>query len=329
MRTLVHSSLVGQTWSGVGLARAHDRAVGGLGDALDRRDRALERLDDLGHRDLARRAGRAGSRRASRAGSRPGRPCAGAPRGAPGRPAAARRWRRSPPAAPARSPALRASSTITRTPYSALVENIIAGFPTCELGYQPPSGPPRWSLRMSWASASGVSCSGRTPPARDLLASSSLTSAAAAKAAEPARARRHPVVRARSGAAAAAARQVERPPGERHLAQEALHRGRRAGGGAGVDDHDSNRAGEVVQRAPDLLGDQHAARPAAGVQEGEHDRAPAQAVQRHGPAVLVAQREVRRRSRERAARRRRSQRRPSRPPPARRSARRSPSRLRR
>ena len=52
-RTRVHSSLVGQTCSGSGLARAHDRAVGRLGDALDRRDRALQRLDDLGHRDLA------------------------------------------------------------------------------------------------------------------------------------------------------------------------------------------------------------------------------------------------------------------------------------
>ena len=37
----------------VGLARADDRAVGSLRDALDRGDRALQRLDDLGHRDLA------------------------------------------------------------------------------------------------------------------------------------------------------------------------------------------------------------------------------------------------------------------------------------
>src|SRR5438094_176191 len=36
----------------VGLARAHDRPVGVGGDALDRGDRPLERLDDLGHRDL-------------------------------------------------------------------------------------------------------------------------------------------------------------------------------------------------------------------------------------------------------------------------------------
>ena len=55
-RTRVHSSFVGQTWPGSRLARAHDRAVGGLGDALDRRDRALQRLDDLGHRDLGGRA---------------------------------------------------------------------------------------------------------------------------------------------------------------------------------------------------------------------------------------------------------------------------------
>ncbi len=39
-----------------GLARAHDAAVGSLGDALDRGDRALQRLDDLGHRDLVGRA---------------------------------------------------------------------------------------------------------------------------------------------------------------------------------------------------------------------------------------------------------------------------------
>src|SRR5437762_496835 len=42
---------------GVGLAGADDRAVRVRGDALDRRDRALERLDDLGHRDLVRAAG--------------------------------------------------------------------------------------------------------------------------------------------------------------------------------------------------------------------------------------------------------------------------------
>src|ERR1700719_2661010 len=35
-------------------------------------------------------------------------------------------------------PERRASSTITRTPYSALVENIIVVFPTCQLGYQGP-----------------------------------------------------------------------------------------------------------------------------------------------------------------------------------------------
>src|SRR3954462_11640435 len=35
-----------------GFPRADDRAVRVGGDALDRRDRALERLDDLGHRDL-------------------------------------------------------------------------------------------------------------------------------------------------------------------------------------------------------------------------------------------------------------------------------------
>src|SRR4051794_4293445 len=41
----------------VGLARADDRAVGIGADALDRGDAALERLDDLGHRDLVGRAG--------------------------------------------------------------------------------------------------------------------------------------------------------------------------------------------------------------------------------------------------------------------------------
>ena len=56
-RTRVHSSLVGQTVAGLGLARADDRAVGSCGDALDRGDRALERLDDLGHRDLVGGAG--------------------------------------------------------------------------------------------------------------------------------------------------------------------------------------------------------------------------------------------------------------------------------
>src|SRR5919202_6656137 len=38
---------------GLGLPRAHEVAVGALADALDRGDRALERLDDLGHGDLA------------------------------------------------------------------------------------------------------------------------------------------------------------------------------------------------------------------------------------------------------------------------------------
>src|SRR4051794_6729063 len=40
---------------GVDLARADDRAVGVGGDALDRRDAALERLDDLGHGDVVGR----------------------------------------------------------------------------------------------------------------------------------------------------------------------------------------------------------------------------------------------------------------------------------
>src|SRR6185437_13242546 len=40
----------------LGLAGADDRAVRRLRDALDRRDRALQRLDDLRHRDLRRRA---------------------------------------------------------------------------------------------------------------------------------------------------------------------------------------------------------------------------------------------------------------------------------
>src|SRR3954447_10114100 len=39
----------------IGLARAHDRPVGVGGDALDRGDRALQRLHDLGHRDLVGR----------------------------------------------------------------------------------------------------------------------------------------------------------------------------------------------------------------------------------------------------------------------------------
>ena len=55
-RTRVHRTLVVQTWLGVGLARAADRAVGRARDALDRRDPPLERLDDLGHRDLRRLA---------------------------------------------------------------------------------------------------------------------------------------------------------------------------------------------------------------------------------------------------------------------------------
>src|SRR5206468_12727801 len=40
----------------LGFARADDRAVRVGGDALDRCDRPLERLDDLGHRDLLGRA---------------------------------------------------------------------------------------------------------------------------------------------------------------------------------------------------------------------------------------------------------------------------------
>src|SRR3954464_237714 len=42
---------------GLGLASADDLAVGVGGDALDRGDGALERLDDLGHRDLVGGAG--------------------------------------------------------------------------------------------------------------------------------------------------------------------------------------------------------------------------------------------------------------------------------
>src|SRR4051794_37404735 len=42
---------------GLGLARTDDRAVGVGGDALDRGDRPLERLDDLGHGDLFGRPG--------------------------------------------------------------------------------------------------------------------------------------------------------------------------------------------------------------------------------------------------------------------------------
>src|SRR4051795_13218321 len=42
---------------GLGLPRADDLAVGVGGDALDRGDGALERLDDLGHRDLVGGAG--------------------------------------------------------------------------------------------------------------------------------------------------------------------------------------------------------------------------------------------------------------------------------
>src|SRR3954471_16086758 len=45
------------TVAGFCFPRTHDRAVGIGGDALDRGDGALERLDDLGHRDLACGAG--------------------------------------------------------------------------------------------------------------------------------------------------------------------------------------------------------------------------------------------------------------------------------
>ncbi len=55
-RTRVHRSFVGQVWLGLDSLRADDRSVRGLGDALDRGDGPLERLDHLGHRDLARRA---------------------------------------------------------------------------------------------------------------------------------------------------------------------------------------------------------------------------------------------------------------------------------
>ncbi len=126
----------GRLWAGSD-SRAHTiEPSGALGDALDRRDRALQRLDHLGHRDLHRASARAGSRRGSRAGSRPAPPCADAPPDAPGRRAEGRRARRSPSAVSDRSPARLASSTITRTPYSALVENIISVIPTCALGYQ-------------------------------------------------------------------------------------------------------------------------------------------------------------------------------------------------
>jgi len=42
---------------GVALARAHENPVGAFADALDGRDRTLECLHDLGHRDLVGRAG--------------------------------------------------------------------------------------------------------------------------------------------------------------------------------------------------------------------------------------------------------------------------------
>ena len=55
-RTRVHSSLVGQTWSG-SASRAHTTMPSAPSrDALDRGDRALQRLDHLGHRDLVGRA---------------------------------------------------------------------------------------------------------------------------------------------------------------------------------------------------------------------------------------------------------------------------------
>src|SRR4051794_21632486 len=49
--------LGGAAVRGVRFPGADDRAVGVGGDALDRRDRALEGLDDLGHRDLVGAAG--------------------------------------------------------------------------------------------------------------------------------------------------------------------------------------------------------------------------------------------------------------------------------
>ena len=126
-RTRVHSSFVGQTWAvAVGLARAHDRAVGRLRDALDRRDRSLQRLDDLGHRDLRGRAREQVA--AARAAPRVDQPGLAQARDEvlqvgerqPVVLGDLRQRDRTP------SPPLAArSSTITRTPYSALVENII------------------------------------------------------------------------------------------------------------------------------------------------------------------------------------------------------------
>ena len=171
-RTRVHSSFVGHTCPGCVLARAHDRPVGALGDALDRRDRALQCLDDLGHRDLASAGERACSRRAIRGASRPGRPCAVARRGAPGRRAAARRARRSPRAgsvprrlvAPARPSRARRTRPWWRTSSRQI--------PTCAARVSTASGASGLlrcvhrshrrhpsSLRTSCASASGVSCS--------------------------------------------------------------------------------------------------------------------------------------------------------------------------
>src|SRR3954453_5816340 len=49
--------LRGAAMVGIGFPGTDDRAVGVGGDALDRRDRALERLDDLGHRDVVGAAG--------------------------------------------------------------------------------------------------------------------------------------------------------------------------------------------------------------------------------------------------------------------------------
>ena len=42
---------------GIALARAHEDPVGPFAYALDGRDRTLERLHDLGHRDVFGRAG--------------------------------------------------------------------------------------------------------------------------------------------------------------------------------------------------------------------------------------------------------------------------------
>src|SRR3954452_1670130 len=282
--------------AGVGLARADDLAVGVGGDALDRGDLALERLDDLGHRDVLGRA----REEVPPAGAAPAldEPGLAQPRDevlevgerqAVGLRDLGQRDRAR--AAP--------GGQLHEDPNAVLRlgrEHHLVRKPTCEVGYQR-------ALRTQAAQVVREAFGRHVVRAEpDALDPAGVEQDRRGAVLETLGLRAHPEGPPHRRQPRRRAEQEARPPGQPVAGQEALGVQRRVAARIDADEHDGHRAGEIVERAADLVGDQRAGVAARRVHEGDHGRAPAQRARVDEAALLVAQREGRARHAGRAQR---------------------------